>query len=323
METSDNFGGDPAHKPVLAEEAVELLACRPGSVVVDATVGGGGHAERILRLIGETGRLIGIDGDERAIDLSRRRIGMHPAVTLVHDNFRNLREIVDRLGVEGLDGVLFDLGLSSLQIEDSQRGFSFTREGPLDMRMDRRQRMTAADIVNTYSESQLAEVIKKYGEEPQARRIARALVRERSRRPIETTARLADIVRRCVATGPRARIDPVTRTFQAIRIEVNSELDNLAEALNEGIALLRQGGRICVISFHSLEDRIVKQTYVRAARGCVCPPEFPQCVCGRKPMLSVLTPKPIRPSSEEVTRNPRSRSARLRAAEKVAAERPI
>jgi 16S rRNA (cytosine1402-N4)-methyltransferase len=317
---SENSGASPAHEPVLAEEAVELLGCKPGSVVVDATVGGGGHAERILGRVGETGRLIGIDGDTEAIERVRGRIGSHPAVTLAHDNFRNLAEILKRLGIERIDAVLFDVGLSSFQIEDARRGFSFMKEGPLDMRMDRSSGKTAAEIVNAYSEKQLAEIIKRYGEEPNARRIARALVRERSQNPILTTTRLADIVRGCALSGSRARLDPATRTFQALRIEVNSELESLAEALNEGIAALRPGGRVCVISFHSLEDRIVKQTFARAARGCICPAEFPKCVCGRQPILRILTPKPIRPSSAEIERNPRSRSARLRAAEKIAME---
>ena len=311
------------HVPVLAETAVRFLHCSPGTVVVDATVGGGGHAELILRQIGRTGALIGIDWDRTAIERVRKRLGSNPNLTLVRENFRNLTAILRNLGVAHIDALLLDLGLSSFQIEGPSRGFSFSRKAPLDMRMDTRLKTTAADIVNTYSERELARVLKEFGEEPNARRIARAILRQRSKETIRTTVELAELVRRCMPEKRRrARLDPATRTFQALRIEVNSELENLTNVLESGISLLGPKARMCVISFHSLEDRIVKRTFARAARGCVCPPELPQCVCGRKPTLRILTPKPIKPSSEEIDANPRCRSARLRAVEKVAPEDP-
>jgi len=311
----------PVHLPVMAEQALGMLACSPGNTVVDATVGGGGHAELILRLIGPTGRLIGIDWDQYALDRAKERLGPAPNLTLLRENFRDLGQLRERLGSEGADALLFDLGLSSFQLERPSRGFSFAAEAPLDMRMDRRLKQTAADIANNYTERELTDILRKFGEEPNARRIARAMVRERSKKRISTTAELADIVRRCAPGHPgRRRINPATKTFQALRIEVNSELENLAAALEDGIRLLNPGGRICVISFHSLEDRIVKRTFARHARGCTCPPELPQCVCGKKPALKILTPKPQRPSKEETIANPRSRSAKLRAAEKVVQE---
>jgi 16S rRNA (cytosine1402-N4)-methyltransferase len=307
------------HIPVLAEEAVELLGCSPGSVAVDATVGGGGHAELILARIGRTGTLVGIDCDREAIKLARKRVGPAPNFLLVRDNFRNLPGILERLGIERIDALLLDLGLSSLQLDNASRGFSFSTEAPLDMRMDAGLKTTAADIVNTYSEREIKTIIKEFGEEPGAGRIARAIVRGRNRKPIRTTAELADMVRRAISgAARRSRIDPATRTFQALRIATNSELENLRTVLEEAIPLLNPHGRLCVISFHSLEDRIVKRAFTRAARGCICPPEFPQCTCGRTPSLRIVTPKPVRPSRREIEANPRSRSARLRAAERIA-----
>ncbi len=236
------------------------------------------------------------------------------------------------MGLAEIDALLLDLGLSSIQIEEASRGFSFKSQGPLDMRMDTRLKTTAADIVNAYSEQDITRILREFGEESYARRIAKELIKARARGPIRTTDHLAEIVRRCVPRRRRAAqtrgvktrltgIDPATRTFQALRIEVNSELDNLTQALNDGVAFLKPGGRMCVISFHSLEDRIVKQAFAQAARGCICPPEAPQCVCGKKPSLRVLTRKPVIPTDEEIAANPRSRSARLRAAEKISGER--
>jgi 16S rRNA (cytosine1402-N4)-methyltransferase len=218
---------------------------------------------------------------------------------------------------------MFDLGLSSFHIDEASRGFSFSRDARLDMRMDRRSEWTAEDIVNEYSERELVDILRQFGEERHARRIAKAMVRERSKKRIRTTAELADIVRRSKPRPKkRTRIDPATKTFQALRIEVNSELDSLRQALDDAISLLRPQGRICVISFHSLEDRIVKKTFARLARGCDCPPEFPVCICGKKPILKVLTSKPVQASDEEIAANPRSSSAKLRAAEKLAVEAP-
>jgi 16S rRNA (cytosine1402-N4)-methyltransferase len=315
------MGTLPAHLPVLAQAAVELLACSPGKVVVDATIGGGGHAELILERIGQTGHLIGIDWDHKAIELVRERLRSTPNLTLIRENFRDLATIVNRIGHIGIDALLLDLGLSSFQIEEAARGISFTVEGPLDMRMDMRLKTTAADIINTYTETEIARLLSRFGEEPNARRIAKAIVRERAKKPLCTTTALAHIIRSSVAPQMRrARIDPVTKSFQALRIEVNAELDNLRNVLSDAIPLLKPKGRICVISFHSLEDRIVKRAFVRAARGCVCPPDLPRCACGKEPVLRILTPKPLRPSTEEIAANPRSRSARLRAAEKVTQE---
>ncbi len=310
---------ESVHLPVLAEEAVRLLACSPGKVVVDATIGGGGHAELILERIGPTGTLIGLDWDDMAIDRARRRLGKRDNLILIRENFRNLAEALERLGRQEIDSLLLDLGLSSFHLEEASRGFSFMAQAPLDMRMDKRLEVTADDIVNTYSEKRIADILWKFGEEPNARRIARAMARQRSRERIRTTSELADIVRKCAPkTRRRSKTHPATRTFQALRIEVNSELENLKKALDDGVSLLESGGRVCVISFHSLEDRIVKRTFVRLARGCDCAPELPQCVCGKKPTLRILTRKPIRPSEREVATNPRSRSARMRAAEKMA-----
>jgi 16S rRNA (cytosine1402-N4)-methyltransferase len=306
------------HVPVLAEEAVGLLGCSPGKVVVDATVGGGGHAELILEKIGSTGRLIGIDCDDEAIDRARKRLGQRPNLYLVRENFRYLALIMNQLGFVKIDALLLDLGVSSFQLEKASRGFSFASEALLDMRMDIRLETTAADIINTHSEKEIANIIKVFGEEPDARRIARAVIRERSNRNLQTTIELADVIRRAVREGARRRkIDAATKTFQALRIQVNSELENLGKVLEDAIPLLTPEGRVCVISFHSLEDRIVKRAFAGAARGCVCPPDFPRCVCGHEPLLKILTPKPITPSREEIQRNPRSRSARLRAAEKI------
>ena len=298
-----------------------MLSLSAGGIVVDGTVGGGGHAEQILRLIGPTGRLIGMDCDQYAIERARRRLGSGSGITLVRENFSNLKETLERLGLDKIDALLLDLGLSSFHLGLAERGFSFAAEAPLDMRMDQRLDLTAADIVNDYSESELTNILRRFGEEPNARRIARAMVRERSKKRIRTTTELADLVRRAKPRpSRRARIDPATKTFQALRIEVNSELDNLSKALDDGLSALKPGGRLCVISFHSLEDRIVKKTFVREARACVCPPDFPVCVCDNKPKLKILTSRPISPSDEEVAANPRSRSAKLRAAEKIAVE---
>ena len=314
---------EPVHLSVLAEQAIALLDCSPGGIVVDATLGGGGHAELMLQRVGRTGRLIGMDCDDYAIERAGRRLGSGPNVVLVRENFRNIKEVLEQESPSGADAIMFDLGLSSFHIDEASRGFSFSRDARLDMRMDRRSEWTAEDIVNEYSERELADILKQFGEERHARRIAKAMVRERSKKRIRTTAELADIVRRSKPRPKkRTRIDPATKTFQALRIEVNSELDSLRQALDDAISLLRPRGRICVISFHSLEDRIVKKTFARLARGCDCPPEFPVCVCGKKPILKVLTSKPVQASSEQIAANPRSISAKLRAAEKLAVEAP-
>lgn len=306
-----------AHIPVLREEVLELLQPRAGGIYVDATVGGGGHAEAILGRILPGGRLIGLDLDDAALELASARLARFgEAVTLVQGNFASIKEILARLGVRAVDGVLMDLGLSSMQVEEPGRGFSFNLEGPLDMRMDRRQPLRAADLVNELSEDALADLIWRYGEERWARRIASAIVRAR---PLATTRELAAVVMEAIPrrAWPRA-IHPATRTFQALRIAVNRELENLEKGLPDAVEVLREGGRICVITFHSLEDRVVKQTFLRLSRGCTCPPGTSPCQCGGRRWLRVLTKHPISPSPEEIRQNPRARSAKLRAAERLA-----
>jgi len=304
---------EPIHIPVLYQEALAGLQPRPGGRYIDCTVGGGGHARGILELSSPDGQLLGIDIDPLAIEIAAERLRDYTSrFTLVNANFANLMEIVERHDFHPVDGILFDLGVSSLQLEQGERGFSFQREGPLDMRFDLEGEQTAADLVNCLPEEELAEILLRYGEERQARRIARAIV---SHRPLTTTRELAEVVRRAVPR--RGKIHPATKTFQALRIAVNDELENLAKALPQAVEILAPGGRLVVISFHSLEDRIVKRFFRDEARGCICPPGIPVCICGHKPTLEIVTKRPIRPSAEEVKANPRSRSARLRVASRI------
>lgn len=280
---------------------------------MDATVGGGGHARGLLESSSPDGRLLGVDADPMAISLARQSLAEYgERAILVNGNFADLKEIAARHGFCPVDGILMDLGLSSSQLEQAERGFSFQLEGPLDMRFNPKRGRTAADLVNTLPEDQLADILRRYGEEPQARRIARAIV---AHRPICTTTELAEIVQRAVAR--RRRIHPATRAFLGLRIAVNQELEALTRVLPQAVELLAPGGRLAVISFHSLEDRIVKNFFRDQARGCICPPDLPVCVCHHQPVLEVLTKKPLRPSEAEVRRNPRSRSARLRLASRL------
>ena len=304
----------PVHLPVLVEEVLSYLAPRPGAVIVDATVGEGGHAEVLLQRIAPAGRLIGLDRDADAIRRSEERLRPFGRNVIVRQaSFADLNEVLDETGVGLVDGVLFDLGVSSLQLFEPGRGFSFDRQGPLDMRMDLRQTLTAADLVNALSERELADLIYRYGEERASRRIARQIV---GRRPLRTTRDLVRAVESAVGGG-RGRHHPATRTFLALRIATNAETDALQAGLPQAIDRLRPGGRICVIAFHSIEDRIVKQTLARYARGCTCPADAPTCACGGRRVLRVITKKPVTPSLLEVRRNPRARSARLRAAERL------
>jgi len=304
---------EPIHTPVLYQEVLTGLQPKPSGRYIDCTVGGGGHARGILELSSPDGQLLGIDMDPSAIEMATKRLqGYAPRFTLANANFANLREIVQRHGFYPVDGILFDLGVSSFQLEQDERGFSFQREGPLDMRFDPEGEWKAADLVNGLPEEQLAEILLRYGEERQARRIARAIV---AHRPLATTRELAEVVRKAVSR--RGRIHPATKTFQALRIAVNDELESLAEALPQAVEVLAPKGRLAVISFHSLEDRIVKRFFRDEARGCICPPGTPVCLCGRKPTLEIVTKRPIRPSAEEVEANPRSRSARLRVASRI------
>ncbi len=303
----------PAHTPVLLNEAVEALAIRPFGWYVDCTVGLGGHSQAILEASQPDGRLLGLDADARSLELARQRLAAFgDRAVLVHANFRDLERVARDHGVDTANGIVMDLGLSSWQLADSARGFSFHDVGGLDMRFDPSEGAGAADLVNTLPEDELAALIWRYGEEPKARPIARAIVRAR---PIATAGQLAEVIARAV--GRRGRIHPATRTFQALRIAVNRELDNLEAALPQAVRLLAPGGRLAVISFHSLEDRIVKTFFRNESRDCICPPEIPQCICGHRATLRIVTKKPITPSPREVSANPRARSAKLRVAERL------
>jgi 16S rRNA (cytosine1402-N4)-methyltransferase len=304
------------HIPVLLDETMHWLRPRPGGVYVDATLGGGGHAEAILERILPGGRLIGIDRDDAALEAAARRLQRFgEAVVIVRDNFAAIKEVLARQDLQQVDGVLFDLGASSMQFAEAERGFSFQESGPLDMRMDRRQSTTAADLVNRLPERDLADLIWRYGEERWSRRIARVIV---AARPVQTTEELAGLVARSIPrrAWPRG-LHPATRTFQALRIAVNDELLNLEKALPNAAEVLREAGRLCAITFHSLEDRTIKHTFLRLSRGCTCPPGTSACTCGGKRWLRVLTKKPVTPTPEEIERNPRARSAKLRAAERI------
>lgn len=302
------------HVPVMTREVLAALAVRPGGRYVDCTVGSGGHAQAILEAASPGGSLVGVDLDPGALEVARERLeGFGEAVHLVEGNFRQVGEICRDMDFAPVHGVLFDLGMSSFQVEEEERGFSFQREGPLDMRFSRREAPTAADIVNGYSEEELAELLRRYGEQPQSRRIARRIV---EMRPLSTTTQLAKAIEQAVGRGARNKSHPATRTFQALRIAVNQELENLAAALPQAHGLLGFGGRIAVISYHSLEDRLVKEYLQRESRDCVCPPGTPVCICGHRATLRLVTRGAVKPSQEEITANPRSRSARLRAAER-------
>jgi 16S rRNA (cytosine1402-N4)-methyltransferase len=310
-------GGDEQHEhiPVLVESVVEELVVRPNDgQYLDATVGGGGHTAAILEATGPNGRVLGLDRDAEAATRARLRLkSFGDRVTIVHASYVTLLDVARREGFYPLDGVLFDLGFSSFQIDDARRGFSFGLPGPLDMRYDSGSGATAAELVNQLSEAELVELLFKYGEERRSRQIAKAIVRAR---PIETTTQLADVVARAVG-GRRSAIHPATRTFQALRIAVNEELSGIETALPDAVAALRSGGRLAVISFHSLEDRIVKHFMQQESRDCICPPELPVCQCDHVRSLRLMTRGPIVPSDDEVSVNPRSRSAKLRIAEKV------
>jgi len=307
----------PAHIPVLVEEAIEVLAVQPGGRYIDCTLGGGGHATAILEHSSPGGQLLGIDADPEAIKTARERLESYGSSSLlINDNFINLQAICYKHDFLPVHGILFDLGLSSLQLNSGGHGFSFQHDAPLDMRLNPNQQLTAADIVNTYSEAEIARLIKTYGEEVYSRRIAHRIVQER---PIETTLHLARTIERIIGSR-RGRIHPATRTFQALRIAVNQDLENLSSVLKQAVGLLGFGGRLVVISYHSLEDRIVKQFMQREARDCICPPDIPSCVCGHTASLRLINKRVVTPSLVEIQANPRSRSAKLRVAERVLAQ---
>lgn len=307
------------HIPVLLRPAIEFLNCRPGGIYVDATVGAGGYARSILDETAPDGRVLGLDWDSEAIERVRERLGGYgQRLILEKADFADIRTVLLKHGITQVDGIVADLGVSSYQIGEPRRGFSFMHEGPLDMRMNRDLQITAADLVNTLPEKELADLIFRYGEDRLSRRIARAIVAARAKGRIETTAQLSELIRKAVpGTRDSLRIHPATRTFQALRIAVNREIDSLRRFLPEALSALEIGGRLCIVAFHSIEDRAVKETFRDWARSCRCPRERAACECEGGPLVRPLTKKVLRPSPDEVERNPRARSARLRAVEKL------
>jgi len=304
------------HVPVLADAAIAALAPRDGGTYLDGTVGAGGHAELILRAASPTGKLIGLDRDRTALREAEERLRPFGGrVVLIHGSFAEASALLAERGISQIDGVLLDLGVSSLQLDTPERGFSFRHDAPLDMRFDPDAAIpTAADLLNTASEEEIAAILRRFGEEPRARRIARAIV---AARPLRTTGDLVRAVERVLPPAPRGRISPATRVFQAVRIAVNGELDALTAFLDQAAALLRPGGRLVVISFHSLEDRLVKQFIQRESRDCLCPPALPVCRCSHRATFRPVTRRAVQPDAAEIARNPRARSARLRAAERL------
>ena len=311
------------HLPVLVEEVLEMLAPAPGSLHIDATLGGGGHAERILEAANPDGRLLGLDADALAIARVEARLASQFGDRLVlrQANFRELADVAPEAGFAAVDGCLFDLGLSSYQLADRDRGFGFRAGGPLDMRFDTTRGVPAAELLASLDTAELTALFRRYGEEPKAPRIARAIVDARKVAPVATAEELAALVERVAPPNPRVRrrTHPATRVFQALRIAVNEELEALQAGLAAALDLLRPGGRLVVLSYHSLEDRIVKRFFQAERRGCVCPPDVPVCVCGRNPRLRLVTRPSLTPTDAEIDANPRARSARLRAAERLAA----
>ena len=309
---------DFSHKSVLLDECLEGLCIRPDGIYLDGTLGGAGHSSEIVRRL-TTGRLIGVDRDTVALQAASQRLApWADRVTLVHENFQEIASVLDRLGLDQIDGMLFDLGVSSPQLDDAERGFSYMADAPLDMRMNREDSLTAWDVVNTWDRAELKRILYEYGEERYAPQIAAAIERRRSERPIETTLELAEVIRGAMPPQAlREKQHPAKRSFQAIRIAVNDELGAVSRMMEAAIPRLKPGGRLAVITFHSLEDRIVKSAMQQAARGCTCPPEFPVCVCGKKPQIRIITRKPITSGPAELEENPRARSAKLRIAEKL------
>lgn len=306
------------HISVMLNECIEGLNINKNGIYVDGTIGGAGHSSEILKRLDNNGLLIGVDQDTDALKYSKEKLSEFSNVLFVHDNFSNIKNILKENNIKGIDGILLDLGVSSYQLDNPARGFSYMQDAKLDMRMNEESNFSAWDVVNTYSKQQLEKVIKDYGEEKWASRIAEFIVNERTNKTIDTTFELVDIIK--AAIPARARRDgphPAKRTFQAIRIEVNKELEILKKSVEDCIDVLKPDGRICIITFHSLEDRIVKNVYKEKENPCTCPPEFPVCICGRKPEIKIITKKPVTPSKEELDLNPRSRSAKLRIAQKI------
>lgn len=307
------------HTSVLPEESVDNLSIKSNGIYVDGTTGGGGHSRLIADKLSSEGRLIAIDRDKDALDAANRNLkDVKCRVDFVHSNYTEIKSVLNNLNISKIDGALLDLGVSSFQLDNEQRGFSYMKDAPLDMRMDAEDDFSAEDVVNVYSEKDLARIIREYGEEKWASRIAKFIVKERQSGRIETTRQLVEIIKSAIPAGARREgPHPAKRTFQAIRIEVNDELKGLEDAVENFMDVLEVEGRFCIITFHSLEDRIVKNKFKDRENPCICPPEFPVCVCGRKPDIKIITKKPILPAEEEIEMNPRSRSAKLRCVEKT------
>ena len=306
-----------SHIPVMLEECMEGLDIRPDGIYVDGTAGGAGHSSAIAARLNEKGRLIALDRDPDAVAVATERLSVYPNARVFHRNYSEIRAVLNELDIDYADDILMDLGVSSFQLDEGSRGFSYHTDAPLDMRMSK-EGMSAADVVNTYSESELARIIFEYGEEKFSRRIASNIVSARDNSPIETTLQLADIIRESVPQKARREKNPCKKTFQAIRIAVNGEFEHLEKGLEDAFFSLKAGGRLAVITFHSLEDRIVKKKFAEWCRGCICPPDFPQCVCGRKPQGMLVNRKPLEAKEQELERNNRSRSAKLRIIERSA-----
>lgn len=305
------------HIPVLLDQCIEGLNINPDGIYIDCTAGGGGHSSAIAAKLSDKGRLYSLDRDPDAVKAASARLAEFPNARVIHRNYSELDAVLAELGIDAVDGILMDLGVSSHQLDEESRGFSYHTDAPLDMRMSQTG-MSAADVVNTFSEQQLAKIIFEYGEEKFSRRIAANIVKAREIAPVETTLQLADIIRESVPQKARRDKNPCKKTFQAIRIAVNGELDHLYEGLDKAFAALKPEGRLAVITFHSLEDRIVKQRFAGWCKGCICPPDFPQCVCGRKPQGILVNRKPLEADSKELENNNRSRSAKLRVIERSA-----
>ncbi|OXX83951.1 ribosomal RNA small subunit methyltransferase H [Paraclostridium benzoelyticum] len=307
------------HVSVLLDECIDNLNIKPDGVYVDCTMGGAGHSKEIVKRLSKDGLFIGFDQDINAINTAKERLSEYSdRVKFVHSNFQNLKNELEKIGVYKVDGVLADLGVSSHQLDEADRGFSYMQDAPLDMRMDIRCSFSAYDVVNTYSEAELSKIIKDYGEDNWAKRIAKFIVEGRKEKNIETTGELVEIIKKAIPK--KARIDgphPAKRTFQAIRIEVNNELGVITEMINDAASIMNEGGRICIITFHSLEDRIVKNAFRDLATDCICPPHIPICQCDKEALVKVITRKPILPTDKEIEENPRSRSAKLRVAERI------